>query len=175
MPIIAKAGSEGFVLCPAGTHAAVCVDVVDLGMVDTGYKGEKKTQHKVRIIWQVEELQENGKAHQAAKRYTLSLYEKASMRKDLESWRGRPFTLSELEGFDLEKLIGAGALLNVIHETKGDKTYDNIASIMRLPKSMKAPEIVSYTRVCNRKAQPEAVAAADDGETWVPSDSDVPF
>ena len=173
MPIIAKVG-EGFVLCPAGTHDAVSVDVEDLGMVETEYAGEKKKQHKVRIIWQVDELQDNGKAHQAAKRYTLSLHEKASLRKDLESWRGRPFTASELEGFDLENLIGAGAFLNVIHESKNGKTYDNIASIMRLPKNTKAPDIVSYTRVCNRKPQEESVTTVDN-ETWAPSDSDVPF
>src|SRR4051794_3571047 len=116
MGIIAKANGGDFVLCPAGAHAGVCVDVIDLGIVESEFNGEKKKAHKVRVVWQIEEEQDNGKRFTAGKRYTLSLHEKATLRKDLESWRGRPFTNQELDGFDLEKLLGIGALINVIHE-----------------------------------------------------------
>ena len=152
MPIIAKAtgGGGDFLPCPAGTHAAVCVDVVDLGILEVNFGGKGKKQHKIRIVWQVEEVRADNKPHQASKRYTLSLHEKAALRKDLESWRGRPFTAQELEGFDVEQVIGIAALLNVIQETKDGKTYANIASIMRLPKSMAAPTQRDYTRVCER-------------------------
>lgn len=173
MAIIAKVNGGDFVLCPAGSHSAVCVDVVDLGMVETEFAGEKKKQHKVRIVWQIAEDQDNGKPFTAGKRYTLSLHEKAALRKDLESWRGKPFTAPELEGFDLEKLIGIGSLISVIHESKGGKTYDNVTSIMKLPKGMQGPVPRDYIRKCDRHDQPAPPAL--DTETWVPSDDDVPF
>ena len=175
MPIIAKSNGENFVLCPAGTHAAVCVDIVDVGIVESEFNGEKKKQHKVRVVWQIDETQDNGKPFTASKRYTLSLHEKAALRKDLESWRGRPFTNQELEGFDLENLLSIAALVNVIHEQKNGKTYDNVTTIMRLPKAMEAPTPRDYIRKCNRTDNSQPVPPTYDSETYVPTDDDVPF
>ena len=90
------------------------MDVVDLGiLVKVNWGGKGKKQHKIRIVWQVEEVRADNKPHQASKRYTLSLHEKAALRKDLESWRGRPFTAQELEGFDVEQVIGIAAILSM--------------------------------------------------------------
>src|ERR1039458_9745361 len=108
MPIIAKSSGTSYPPAPQGTHAAVCVDVIDLGMLKVAFGGKEKTQHKIRVVWQIEELRDDGKPHQVSRRYTNSLHEKAALRKDLESWRGNPFTPSELEGFDLEVLLSVG-------------------------------------------------------------------
>lgn len=56
----------------------------------------------------------------------------------LESWRGKPFTPEELAGFDLKNVLGLSCFVGVVHETKGDKTYANLASVMKLPKGMPA-------------------------------------
>lgn len=147
MPIIIDQGSsKEFIPCPAGTHQAVCVDVVDLGEQPTQY-GPKR---KVKIVWQVNELMDDGSRFSVQNRYTASLNEKAILRKDLESWRGRPFTEEELKGFDIEKLLGANCLLSVIHAESGDKTYANVKSISPLMKGMQkiAPE--GYTRIQDR-------------------------
>ncbi len=150
MPIVAKASGGNFIPAPAGTHAAVCVDVVDLGILKVEYAGQAKQQHKVNIVWQLEEQQPDGKPFSVRKRYTLSLHEKAALRKDLESWRGKAFTEDELRGFDLEVLIGKPALLNVIRASRGGSEYANVATIMRLPKMMEAPTQRDYVRVCDR-------------------------
>jgi hypothetical protein len=153
MPIIAKKPESNFTPCPEGLHQAVCVDVVDLGL-NKGPFGEK---HKVELRWQTE--LENEDVHpprrfQLRKWYTLSLHEKASLRKDLECWRGRKFTEDELKGFDLEKLIGANCQLQVIHNITDDgKTYDNIQAIV--PHNSKLPKIAAqdYTREKDRAKQ----------------------
>ncbi len=176
MPIIAKESGEGYVNAPPGTYSALCVDVVDLGVLDTNYNGEVKPQHKIRIVWQIDENQQNGKPFTISKRYTLSLHEKAALRKDLESWRGRPFTDQERAGFDLESLLAAPAMLSVIHNSNGGKTYANVSAIMKLPKSMFPPVQNGYVRVCDRKeTQAEAVPpqSFDDGPPI--TDDDVPF
>jgi hypothetical protein len=54
----------------------------------------------------------------------------------LESWRGRPFTPAELDGFDLKKVLGANCFLNIVHGNKGDKVYANIATVNPLPKGI---------------------------------------
>ena len=152
MPIVASAGSgTKFAPAPAGSHASVCCDVVDLGIVETTYQGQTKRKHMVRLSWQIDEPRDDGKPFMVSKRYTLSLHEKAGLRKDLESWRGRPFTEAELKGFDLEVLIGIGCFLNVVHRVVGADTYANVAAIMKLPKGMTAPTVRDYVRVIDRK------------------------
>jgi len=173
MAIIAKAGGGNFIPAPAGTHSSVCVDVVDLGILEVNFGKEHKKQHKIRVVWQIEEVMGDNKPYIVQKRYTLSLHEKASLRKDLESWRGRAFTPEELEGFDVETVIGAPCLLNVIHAVKDGSTYANITSIMRLPKSMQAIKQRDYIRVIDRA--PEDQTVQDGSEPWMPSDEDVPF
>lgn len=172
MAIVAKAGAT-FSPCPAGSHIAVCIDVVDLGMVKSEYKGSKpKTQHKIRVVWQTGELRDDGKPFLVSKRYTLSLHEKAALRKDLESWRGRAFTSEELEGFDVEAVLGAGAMVSVIQTANNGTVYANVNAVMKPPKGVSLPELdQSYVRVCNRKPEDEAPPA----EEWTPSDDDVPF
>jgi hypothetical protein len=173
MPIYAKSsGGTSFIPAPAGSHAAVCVDVVDLGVLKVTWGGKDKSQHKINIVWQIDEDRDDGKPHQVRKRYTLSLHEKASLRKDLESWRGQAFTDEELQGFDVERLIGVPCLLSVIHAKGNDGgTFANVASIMRLPKGMTAPAARDYVRVCDREPSDQA-EHQPYGEI---TDDDVPF
>ncbi len=176
MPIIAKETGGDFANAPAGTYAAICVDVVDLGVLETNYNGQVKSQHKIRLVWQLDENQPNGKPFLISKRYTLSLHEKAGLRKDLESWRGRPFTETERAGFDVEVLLAAPALINVLHNVNGGKTYANVAGIMKLPKSMFPPAQNGYVRVCDRQethSEPAPPQGFDDGPPI--TDDDVPF
>jgi hypothetical protein len=175
MPIIAKSSGGSFVPCPPGAHSAVCVDVIDMGLLEVNWGGKKKSQHKIRIVWQVEEVMGDNKPFMVQRRYTLSLHEKATLRKDLESWRGKQFTAEELEGFDIEVLIGVPCLLNVIQEKKDGSTYANVASIMRLPKSMNALTQRDYVRVQDRTpAQAEAVTEGPQWDGGI-TDDDVPF
>lgn len=176
MAIVAKETGGSFTPAPEGTHAAVCVDIVDLGMLEVSFNNKTKHQHKIRVSWQIAEDREDGKPFLVSKRYTLSLHEKAALRKDLESWRGRSFTPEELRGFDVETVLGHGCLINVIHapNPKGGSPYANISAIMRAPKGMEVPTPRDYVRVKDRTP-----AEAEADQTHQPfadvSDDDVPF
>jgi hypothetical protein len=174
MAIVAKASGANFIPAPTGAHSAVCVDVVDLGMLEVAFGGKKKTQHKIRIVWQIAEVMADNRPFIVQKRYTLSLHEKAALRKDLESWRGREFTATELEGFDVETVIGVACLLNVIQQKKDSSTYANVTSIMRLPKGMEPVKARDYVRVVDRQPEDAAREAEQQGD-WTPMDDDVPF
>jgi hypothetical protein len=138
------ARNEGgdFVLVPAGVKVARCFRVVDLG---TQYSERwSKSSHKVMVAWEFpKELMEDGKPFSIANWYTVSLHEKSNMRKDLESWRGRGFTETELLGFDLSKILGQSCYINVVHNVSDNKTYANVASIMPLPDGVECPEAVN--------------------------------
>jgi hypothetical protein len=177
MPIIATAGeSKSYTPAPEGTHQGVCVDVIDLGLLpDTFNPG--KVKHKVNIVWQIDESRDDGKRHQLYKRYTLSLNEKATLRKDLESWRGRVFTLDEEMGFDVEKLMGANCLLNVQHKKSvdGTRTYANVIAVMPLIKGMQKLFPLDYER-----QTPETAAQQEPEQDHAPcvdeiTDDQIPF
>lgn len=113
------------------------------------------------------------------KRYTLSLHEKAGLRKDLESWRGKSFTGDELQGFDLEVLIGICCLLNVprnvLQVNRDGDTYANVVSIMRLPKGVEPVKARDYVRTVDRTPEETAATAETEPGAWTPTDDDVPF
>jgi len=140
---VSEPESSGFTPCPAGTYPARCVLIADLGSQQSEYQGEIKHAHKLLVQFEItdpETRRDDGKPFTISKRFTASLHEKAGLRKTLESWRGRPFSPEELRGFSLVNVLGKPCLLSVVQETKGDRTYSNIASIMGLPKGMTCPE-----------------------------------
>jgi hypothetical protein len=135
--------------CPSGNHVGRAIQMVEIGSVNYEWQGEKKTLHKVRITWELPLetkvfKEENGEQpYVLSKEYTLSMHEKSNLRKDLESWRGKPFTEAEAEAFDITKLMGAACMLNVVHSSKDGNTYANIASITPIPKGITAPPQVN--------------------------------
>jgi hypothetical protein len=171
VPIMASVGSgRKFQPAPPGVHQAVCVDVVDLGLLEVTYGGKTKQQHKIRIVWQIEELMDDMRPFIVQKRYTLSLSEKANLRKDLESWRGRAFTETELEAFDVETVLGANCLLNVMRVDKEGESYANITAVMPIKKGMPKLTIRDYVRVVDRTDT--QTVENDDGPLTV---DDIPF
>jgi hypothetical protein len=165
MAIIAREPESKFTPAPEGLHPAVCVDVIDLGMVE----GQFGAKHKVELRWQIEDVNpEIDKRFQVRKRYTLSLHKKASLRTELETWRGRKFTEEELRGFDLEKLISVCCQLQVIHNiTDEGGVWANVQAIVPYPRGMAklAPE--GYVREKDREhtqgnGGPNFDMAADD-------------
>jgi hypothetical protein len=166
MSILAKNSSEGFTPAPAGQHQAVCVDVIDLGMVERENNGEKKLRHEIRIVYQIAARMESGARFTvASKPFGLSLHQNSALRPFLENWRGGPFSQQEIEdGFDVERLIGANALLNVVHTPSGGNVYANIGTIMPW-NSQFGPKIEAenYIRKADRPKQAPAQAGTPQG------------
>jgi len=138
MALIASAGSgKSYRPCPAGVHDAVCAFVEDLGYEYS--EQYQKESRKIVIVWEINEPMDDGRPYSISKRYTLSLNEKAALRKDLEGWRGQKFTEDQLKGFDVEVLRGKQCQLHIIQNEKDGKTYANIQAV--LPKGKNSPPI----------------------------------
>jgi hypothetical protein len=178
MAIIATAKSENgrdFAPAPAGVHQAVCVDVVDLGILDVTWQGVTKKQHKVNVAWQIAEDRDDGKPFLVFKRYTLSLHEKAGLRKDLEAWLGRKFGRDDEMGFDVEGMVGKNCLLNITHNSVGDKVYANVVSIMPLAKGMPTMNPRDYVRKVDRTPEDASQVHREPQPPIDITDDDIPF
>jgi len=130
---------------PAGSHLGRCYRIVDLGSQRSEYMGEVKVQRKITVYWELfgEDdsgeplLTDDGKPMAIWKNYTLSWSENSNLRKDLQSWRNKPWTDAEARRFDLKTILGAYCMLNVIHRESGGKTYANVATISPVPSLIK--------------------------------------
>ena len=143
MPIAKSSGGD-FTPLPAGTHIARCFAVISLGTQPSN-NPQFPPAFKVMLMWEVPDetvdMQGVATPMTISKEYTLSLNEKANLRRDLQSWRGKEFTAKELEGFDVANVCGAACMLSVIHKksAKGSD-YATVASISAMAKSVKCGE-----------------------------------
>jgi hypothetical protein len=139
---VESTGNKEFKMVPSGTHLARCYRIVDVGTQPTEWQGQQKLLRKIMIGWEIhgeEEdgtplLTEEGEPLAMFKNYTFSWSENANLRKDLQNWRGTPWTDAEADRFDLKNILGQWCMLNVIHaEGKNNKMYANVAGITPVP------------------------------------------
>jgi hypothetical protein len=147
MSFIVEDTGGSFERCPSGIHLARCYRIVDLGTQQSEYMGQVKFLHKIMVAWEIHGQDEAGKPilmkdnrpFSIFKNYTLSWSEKANLRLDLQSWRGKPFSPEEMRRFDLKNVLGAWCLLNIIErEGKNGSTYSNVNGITPVPQMIKA-------------------------------------
>ena len=161
MALLSKAegGGGGFEPVPVGTHIARCVTVVDLGFQDTPWGAKEKVYigfevPGVRVKWTKDDKEYEGPAI-IGSQYTNSIHPDSNLGQALVSWRGKAFSEDEKAGFDLFTILDVPCMISVTHNTKGEKTYANIAAIMGLPKGTPAParetDILAYTPQDNEK------------------------
>lgn len=151
--LTAKEESNGssFPVIESGCYLANCVQIIDLG-----YQYNQTFDSfadKVMITWELpDELitvkiddEEKEVPRFISKEYTNSLSEKANLRKDLESWRGKAFTEKELEGFDLKQLLSKPCQLQIVNgiSKTSNKKYAKISAITSLPRGTKGLPLIS--------------------------------
>lgn len=143
MGFIATQPESSYENPPTGMHIARCYRLVDLGTQKKTYEGvEKGEARKVRASFELlgEERMHNGEPYSLSKTWVLSMHEKSALRKDLSSWRGKPFTPEEEASFDVSKLLGAYCMLNITEEHgKDGKVYAKISAITPLIKGLPKP------------------------------------
>jgi hypothetical protein len=130
---------------PAGSHGAVCYRIIDLGTQTEDFQGTVSVKRKIMLSFEIDEVSNASKERfTISKFYTASLNAKSKLRPDLESWRGRPFSETELKGFDLSSILGKGCLLSIV---EGDNGKAKIAAIAQLPKGM--PPVKAENEIVN--------------------------
>jgi len=136
MIVTGSAPVKEFKIAPTGSHLARLYRIIDLGTQKSEYMGKVNMLRKVKFFWELhgDDLKtDDGKPLIQTRNYTLSLGEKASLRKDLESWRGKSFTDDELRGFDLTNLLNKWCMITVQHRESNGKTYADAVAVTPVP------------------------------------------
>ena len=143
-----KGGGQDFDPIPEGLHHAICYGLYDIGTQHFNIKGKEQAKHQVIIQWELPDIRIDIDKNDTmvnlpraiSKKYNLSLHEKANLRKDLKTWRGKDFTPTELEWFDITKLLGVNCELQIIWDIKGDKKYANVENVLPWREAKTEPE-----------------------------------
>lgn len=134
---IARGNYQRKELVSQGPKRAICIQLIELGVLpqrDPKYPAF----FKVMIGWELcderIEVEEDGEKFQRprvqSKEYTLLLTDRANLRKDLTSWRGREFTAEELEGLDMATILDQPANVTIVHKQNPQgETYARIEAI----------------------------------------------
>jgi len=137
----------------AGLSLGILYSVVHMGTQKTSFDGKTDWKPKVRLGFELPEqtdefiVEEKGKKTTVVKplvasiETTVSLSEKATLRKILEQWRGKALTKEETKGFILTALIGKAAMLSLVHQTsQAGNIYCKIQGLSKVPKGIVVPD-----------------------------------
>ena len=135
-------------LHPEGQFAAVCVDLIALGMRVNDFQGHESAAESCVFVFVTGEVNSKGFAFSIPYEVTVSTSPKAKLMKLLKSWRGKDFTPEELgSGFTLSAYVGKPALVSLIKKfSKAGNPRIEIETIMPLPKQMPVPQKGDYKR-----------------------------
>jgi hypothetical protein len=129
----------------------VLADIVDRGVAEVEYAGVKKKVHKCMFVWLLEEKDEQNRNKRVFQFFTLSLHEKATLRKFLSTLGVKEFAPGK--PFDLDSLLGTQRIM-VLNEEDGKNggKYVNITGTS--PNKGKGVEIPSdFVRAQDRPAK----------------------
>lgn len=135
---------------PSGSYIARCYSMLHLGTTYYEYKGEEKVSNKIRITFELPLKTKVFKEGEEAKpmvisiEYGMSLHKKSHLLPALVGWRGRAFTDEEIDNFEVSKLVGVPAFINIIHNEKG---YAEISSISGMPEGMECPPQINQAQI----------------------------
>lgn len=145
-------------LIPEGSYQAIIYSILEMGtQVNPMYQTESQ---KIRVTYELPtELkvfkEENGEQPLViSQEYTLSISEKANLRKVIEACDKTAFKPNEEDGlvsdeYDVNKLIGKNCLITIKHKvkSKGDGSYQIVENVTMLPKGMLPKNQINETKV----------------------------
>ena len=120
--------------CPAGTHSAVCVQVIELGM-QPGYQGSAD-KFQIYLAFELPDtIRDDGNPFVLGRRYTHTLNEKGAIYEVIDSLMGKvpkPFNPADL--------LGRHGLVKVGHKKRDDgRVTAVVESVVNPPASMPKP------------------------------------
>lgn len=130
---------------PEETYAGSNVAIIDLG---TQYNEKYKVyRRKVLFMWEIPDVraqfemegEEYDYPKVVSRQFGATMSKRGHLRPMLERWRGTAYGPTDV--IELKDFLGVAALIQVVHNVSGERTYANVGSIGKLLKGMDPPKI----------------------------------
>ena len=135
------------------------------------------TQTKVTFLWELPgvliSFEKDGETVTApktiSKSFTLSMNERATLRKNLESWIDRRFTDDELNaGIDISKFCGTPCRLSIGQGQKQDgSTYNSVDKVVRMKSDDKCPKLFNEKILFDITDPEQDLSVLDKLPAWI--------
>lgn len=151
----------------------VIVDITPPRSREKTWQGKTQTVEEVKIVYETEATDEEGKRFCLWSRgYRVDgrdpLHEKANLRQDLKKILGRDLTAKELDGFDLESLLGKTVKVMVEHEQTERGTFARITLLKAAKEGETLKPSGTYKRVKDREEKDAGYRQADEAAGKAP-------
>lgn len=131
--------SKQFELPPEDRYPARCVGVVDVG----SHASQYGTKRKLRLTWElIGTKREDGNPFLISREYTFSMFLKSGLAAAAMAMVGS-LSQQEADELEVEDLLNQACEIEVVHATKGEKTYANVGAVLRLRKGDQVAEAVT--------------------------------
>jgi hypothetical protein len=125
---------------PAGSHLGRLYKIIDIGTQVGEWQGKATQARKMIFYFELHGeddaglplLNDDGKPLICTKYYNVSLGEKSTLRKHLQSWLHLDFS-SMPQGFQVESILGKFAMVNITSYQKDGKTKAYIEGLSAVP------------------------------------------
>lgn len=127
---------------PAGTYPARLSAWVDLGTHVNRWHGQATPKRQRRVLLTFTLFLPDKTSRRVSREFTLSLGERAGLRKFLESWAGRPMSAEDLADFHPLKALEKPCLLAVGQRRGTDgRLWPVLQGAMRPPAGIRVPDL----------------------------------
>lgn len=140
-----------FKLPDPGFHRGVLTQLIDLG-IQPSSNPKFQPGPMVAFVFELPDVKrDDGSPETVQRKLGLSMGKKAKLRLLIEGWFGKSFPSDDAaRNFDFETLVGRAAYVQIVHETKGDRTYANITALAPLPTGIEKPKPSNGTVIFQR-------------------------
>ncbi len=131
--LTASSGKKNLGRIDEGTFPARIVQIIDLGVQEDEYLGERKVGHKVFINFEfpteLVTVGDEDKPRWLGKEYTVSLHEKATLTKLIAA--ADPEGKATSKGRNMKGLLGLPLMVSIGSTEKGNPKISNVARLMK--------------------------------------------
>jgi hypothetical protein len=144
-------------LIEAGTYLGICYGIIHVGNSPDTYNGETYMKNRLRLLFEIPsethvfDEERGAEPRVMSKEFTFVISDNSHLKKDLQSWRGKPFTPEELKGFNIFNVIGAPCMLSISVKTskKSNREYNLINGISKVMKGLDVPNLHQELLMCH--------------------------
>lgn len=138
---VGSGSSDGYeyVLCPPDNYPGTIVGIYDIGHQHVKLKdGTEQDVRKIVVVFELSEKRPtDGKPFILLERYTWSMRDNSNFYALVKNVTGSTFR--DGETFNPLSLMGTHVMVGVTNTQAGERTYHNVGSVGRFPKSFPAP------------------------------------
>lgn len=144
---------------PTGESVVRLIAFADVGVHDVEYKGDKKQQPKVVLVWALDKADSNGRPHTKIEMLTNSLFKDSKLKLRFKALLRRP--IGDEEEISPAEVIGKHAMGYIAESESGSSYFESVERLQGEERTIPATPHPSVGRRYIEKMRKKGEAVTD--------------